>query len=52
MTHRLIDNFRSAARTLVAAMRAGTAVDGGSLPQRQDLDTLGIDPRAFRKLGR
>ncbi len=52
MKDRLFDNLRAAASALAAAARAGSAVESGLRPRRRDLDALGIDPGAFRKIRR
>jgi hypothetical protein len=52
MTRRFVRSLKSAADAIAAAARAGTAVDNGRVPRREDLATLGIDPTAFRHIGR
>jgi hypothetical protein len=52
MTSRLVRNLKSVAGTVAAAVRAGSAVENGLRPRREDLDTLGIDGAAFRSIGR
>jgi hypothetical protein len=34
-----------------AAVSASAAVENGRRPRNRDLDTLGIDPKAFDRLG-
>lgn len=52
MTNRFSRSLKSAAGTIAAAFRVGNAVDNGDRPRREDLDTLGIDPGAFRAIRR
>ncbi len=51
MTSRFVRSLKSVAGTIAAAARAGSAVEEGRRPRRQDLDALGIDPGAFRAIG-
>jgi hypothetical protein len=52
MTRRFVRSLKSAAGVLAAAVRAGSAADNGERPRKADLDVLGIDPGAFRNIGR
>jgi hypothetical protein len=52
MTIRFVRSLKSAASALAAAVRAGSAAGNGERPRRADLNTLGIDPGAFRNIGR
>lgn len=52
MTSRIVHNLKSAADAFAAAVRAGSAIENGLRPRRADLDTLGIDRTAFRKIVR
>jgi hypothetical protein len=52
MTSRFLRSLKSAAGLFAAAARAASAVEAYGRPRRRDLMTLGIDPAAFRSIGR
>ena len=52
MQNTLIKRFHETFATLAAAARAAGAVDVGRKPKSEDLKTLGIEPAAFRHIGR
>lgn len=52
MSNRFVSRFKSTVGALAAAVRVGSAVENGDRPRRKDLDALGIDPAAFRSIGR
>ena len=50
MARTLVRRLHRTFATLAAAARAANAVEDSHRPQARDLETLGIDPRAFNRL--
>lgn len=48
----LSQRLRAAARAFDGALAASAAVEGGRRPSPAALEALGIDPRAFGRIGR
>ena len=52
MANAFVRNINRTFGMLAAASRAASAVEAHGRPRRQDLVTLGIDPKAFRGISR
>lgn len=52
MTRIALRSLKSTFGALAAAIRASNAVERGARPRDEDLQTLGIEPAAFRRIGR
>jgi hypothetical protein len=52
MANAFVRNINRTFGLFAAAARAASAVEAYGRPRRRDLMTLGIDPAAFRSIGR